>query len=51
MVAQVLGRESLEMLVGLDADAGPFLMDEVGEEGELVALLDVVGGPIMSALS
>ena len=44
VVAQVLGFESFQIFVGIDADAAPFLMDEVGEDGVFVAFLDLVRG-------
>src|SRR5216684_1199863 len=44
MVTQVLALESLHPLVRLDAHARPFLMNQVGKNGELFALLDVVPG-------
>ena len=47
MVAEVLGFETFQNLVGIDADAAPFLMDEVGEDGVFIAFLDVVRGPIV----
>jgi len=42
VVAQILGLQPLELLVLLDGGSGPFLMNDVGQDGKLALLLDVV---------
>ena len=37
-------------LVILNRDIGPFLMNDVGENGEFLALPDVVIGPVVGEL-
>jgi len=39
VVAEVLGFETLQILVGSDADSAPFLMDDVGENGVFTPFL------------
>lgn len=41
---------AFELIVILDAHLGPFLMDDVGEDGVSVALFDVVAGPVVGEL-
>jgi hypothetical protein len=50
VVAEILGLETFDLLVLPGFEAGPFLMDDVGEDGELVAGLDVVVGPVVGEL-
>jgi hypothetical protein len=44
------GHPPFEVFVLLDGDACPLLVNEVGEDGELLAGLDVVGGPVVGEL-
>ena len=48
MIAQILSSQPFHIHVGSDADTAPFLMNEVGENGVFLALLDVVRGPEVS---
>jgi hypothetical protein len=50
VIAQVLGFEALELFVRFDGNAGPFLMNEVGEYGELLAFLYIVCRPVIGQL-
>ena len=50
MVAQVVAAQPFDGLVVFDADAAPFGVDDVGEDGELLPCLDVVVSPIVSQL-
>jgi hypothetical protein len=50
VVAQILGFQSFQILVGFHADSAPFLMDEVGEDGVFLTLFDFVRGPVIGEL-
>ena len=47
MVTEVLGLEPLQILVRFHAHARPFLMNDIRENGEFLALLDVVSIGLM----
>lgn len=47
VVAEVLGFQVLEILVRLDADSAPLLMDDIGEDGVFILFLDLVCSPIV----
>ena len=50
VVAQVMTFKALQVLVFIDADPGPFLVNDVGQDGELTALLDVMVAPVVGEL-
>jgi len=50
VVAQVLGRQPLQLPVLLDADTGPFLVDEVRQKGKFLSFPDLVVFPVIREL-
>lgn len=50
VVAEVVGLEAFEFLVLLDGYAGPLLVDQVGQDGELLARFDLVSSSVVDEL-
>ena len=50
VVAEILGFETLQVLVRLDADAAPFLVDDIGQDGIFIFLFDVMSRPVVGEL-
>lgn len=47
VVPEILRAQALEFLVRLHGKAGPFLVDEAGEDGVFLALPDIMVGPVV----
>ena len=47
VIPEILSFKAFQFLMRLDADAAPFLMNDVGQGGVFILLPDVVGGPVI----